>query len=164
MGSRFGISTYTQVEVKVAQSCPTFCNPMDYTVHRLLQTRILERVTFPFSRGCSQPRDRTQVSRIAGRLFTSWATREAQEYWSGQPIPSPVDFPNPGIEPGSPALQADSLPTELSGKPHILILLQIIRASGSTVVLREHKHRLGCLLKMYIPGLKVYTLTSLSPL
>ena len=43
--------------------------------------------------------------------------KEAQEYWSGQPIPSPGDLPNPGIEPESPALQADSLPTELSGKP-----------------------------------------------
>ena len=42
---------------------------------------------------------------------------EAQEYWSGQPIPSPGDLPDPGIELGSPALQADSLPTELSGEP-----------------------------------------------
>ena len=39
------------------------------------------------------------------------------EYWSGSPFPSPGDLPNPGIEPGSPALQVDSLPTELSGKP-----------------------------------------------
>ena len=37
------------------------------------------------------------------------------EYWSGEPFPSPGDLPNPGIEPGSPALQADSLPAELSG-------------------------------------------------
>ena len=36
-----------------------------------------------------------------------------QEYWSGLPFPSPEDLPNPRIEPGSPALQADSLPTEL---------------------------------------------------
>ena len=36
-----------------------------------------------------------------------------QEYWSGLPFPSPGDLPDPGIEPGSPALQADSLPTEL---------------------------------------------------
>ena len=42
-----------------------------------------------------------------------------QEYWSGLPFPSPGTLPNPGIEPGSPALQADSLPTELRGKPHI---------------------------------------------
>ena len=36
-------------------------------------------------------------------------TREGQEYWSGEPIPSPVDLPDPGIQPGSPALQEDSL-------------------------------------------------------
>ena len=42
-----------------------------------------------------------------------------QEYWSGEPILSPGDLPDLGIEPGSPALQADSLPTELSGKPRI---------------------------------------------
>ena len=41
------------------------------------------------------------------------------EYWSGQPFPSPGDLPNPGIKPRSPALQADSLPTELSGKPRV---------------------------------------------
>ena len=40
-----------------------------------------------------------------------------QEYWSGLPFPSPGDFPDPGIEPKFPALQADSLPTEPPGKP-----------------------------------------------
>ena len=39
------------------------------------------------------------------------------EYWSGQPFPSTVDLPNPGVEPRSPALQADSLPAEPPGKP-----------------------------------------------
>ena len=39
-----------------------------------------------------------------------------QGYWTGLPFPSPGDLPNPGYEPGSPALQADSLPTELQGK------------------------------------------------
>ena len=63
--------------MKVAQSCPTFCNPMDYTVHGILQARILEWVAFPFSR----------------------------------------DLPNPGIEPRSPTVQADSLPAEPKGKP-----------------------------------------------
>ena len=42
-----------------------------------------------------------------------------QWYWSGLPFSSPGDLPDPGIEPGSPALQADSLPTELQGKPHL---------------------------------------------
>ena len=58
-------------EVKVAQSCPTLFNPMDSTVHEIFQARILEWVTIPFSRGFSQSRDQTQVSLIAGRLFTS---------------------------------------------------------------------------------------------
>ena len=65
------------MKVKAAQSCPTLCDPMDYTVHGILQARILEWVAFPFSRGSSQPRDRTQVPFIAGRFFTSWTTREA---------------------------------------------------------------------------------------
>ena len=87
---------------------------MDYIVHGILQARILGWVAFPFSRGSSQPRDRTQVSGIAGGFFT---TEKAQEYWSGEPIPFPEDRASPVIEPGSPALQADSLPTELSGSP-----------------------------------------------
>ena len=44
-----------------------------------------------------------------------------QEYWSGLPIPSAVRLPHPVIEPGSPALQADSLPSESSGKPQRLL-------------------------------------------
>ena len=51
--------------------------PMDYTVQGILQAAMLEQVAFPFSRGSSQPRDQTQVSCIAGRFFTVWATREA---------------------------------------------------------------------------------------
>ena len=50
---------------------------MDYAVHGILQTRILKWVACPFSRGSSQPRDRTQVSCIVDELFNSWATREA---------------------------------------------------------------------------------------
>ena len=50
---------------------------------------------------------------------TPWTIQSMEfsrpEYWSGQPSPSPGDLPNPGIELGSPALQADSLPTELPG-------------------------------------------------
>ena len=74
---------------KVAQSCPTLCDPMDYTVHGILQARILEWVTFPFSQGSSQSRDQTQVSRIAGGFFTSWATREVHkhQYYSGKDNP-----------------------------------------------------------------------------
>ena len=54
------------VKVKVAQSCLTLCNHMDYTVHGILQARILEWVAVPFSRGSSQPSVQTQDSCIAG--------------------------------------------------------------------------------------------------
>ena len=127
----------------VAQSCPTLCNPMDCSlqgssVHGISQARMLEWVAISFSKGSSWPRDWTQVSYIAGRFFTIWATREAQIYrvatyyhiplsmgfprqecWSGLQFPSPQDLPNPVIEHRSCislALQADSLSAEPLGK------------------------------------------------
>ena len=57
--------------VKVTQSCPTLCDPMDCIVPGILQASILEWVDVPFSRGSSQPRDWTTVSRTAGRFFTA---------------------------------------------------------------------------------------------
>ena len=121
-----GLSLMCCVLCLVAQSCLTLCHPMDYSllgssVPGILQARILEWVAISSSRGSSWPRDRTQVSRIAGGFFTIWATREAQEYCSGQPNPSPRDLPDLGIKLGSPALQMDSLPAELLGKPLSLI-------------------------------------------
>ena len=67
------------MKVKVAQLCTTLWDPMDYTVHGILQARIVEWVAYPFS----------------------------------------SDLPNLGIYPGFPALQEDSLPTQLSGKPSL---------------------------------------------
>ena len=57
--------------VKVAQSYPTLCNPTGYTVHGILQARILEGVAFPFPRGSSQSGHPTQVSLTAGGFFAS---------------------------------------------------------------------------------------------
>ena len=77
------LCTFLTLQVKMCvlavQSCPTLCNPVDCSplvssVLEILQVRILEWVTIPFSRGSSQPRDRTQVSYIAGRFFTISAT------------------------------------------------------------------------------------------
>ena len=67
---------------KSLQSCPTLCDPRDGSppgspVPGILQARILEWVAISFSRGSSWSRDRTQVSRIGGRCFNLWATREA---------------------------------------------------------------------------------------
>ena len=71
-------------ESEVVQSCPTLWDPIDCnlpgsSVHGIFQARILEWVAISFSKGSSPPRDQTQVSCTAGRLFTVWATRESQD-------------------------------------------------------------------------------------
>ena len=76
-----------KVKLLVTQSCLTLCNPMycsppGSSVHGTLQTRILECVTIPFSRGSSQPRDWTWVSCMAGGSFTVWASREALKIYT----------------------------------------------------------------------------------
>ena len=68
------ISKKVKMESEVVQLCPTLCDPMDCSlpgssVHGIFQARVLEWVAFSFSRGYSQVRDRTLVSRIAGRRF-----------------------------------------------------------------------------------------------
>ena len=75
------ISLITHCCCSVAQLCLTVCDPMDYSlprssIHGILQARVLEWVAISFSRGSSRPRDWTWVSRIAGRRFTFWATKE----------------------------------------------------------------------------------------
>ena len=78
----FLLSGKWKSESEVAQSCPTLCDPMGCSlpgssVHGIFQARVLEWVAISFSRGSSRPRDWTQVSCIAGRRFTIWATWEA---------------------------------------------------------------------------------------
>ena len=78
------------------------CSPPGSSIHGILQARILEWVAISFSR---------------------------QEYWSGLPFPSPGDLPDPGIKPGSPALQADTLTSEPPGlgKPkHLISSVQLL--------------------------------------
>ena len=77
--------TMSCVCVLATQSSPTLWEAMDYSpagssVHGIFQTRILVWVAIPFSRGTSQPRDRSQVSSIAGKFFTIWVTRKAPEF------------------------------------------------------------------------------------
>ena len=84
-------SSYVQMWVgkwvsEVTQSCLTLCDSIlcslpGFSIHGILQARILEWVTISFSRGSSQPRDQTQVSHVGGRLFNLWATRE-DESWT----------------------------------------------------------------------------------
>ena len=74
LNAEFQRITKKESESDVAQSCPTLCDPVNWgspgsSVLGILQARILEWVAISFSRGSSQPRDRTQVSCIAGRRF-----------------------------------------------------------------------------------------------
>ena len=87
------LSRRPQSESEVAQSCPTLCNPMDCSlpgssVHGIFQAIVLEWIAISFSRGSSQPRDRTRVSRIIDRRFTVWATSQKgtikQRYWEAE--------------------------------------------------------------------------------
>ena len=95
-----------KVQVLVTQSCLTLCNSIDYSppgssVHGVLQARILEWVAISFSRGSSQPRDRTWVSYIAGRFFTIWATGDTFVYSSSnlryRILPSYFKWGNSGL-------------------------------------------------------------------
>ena len=89
-------------EVKVTQSCLTLCNLTDYTVHEILQARILEWVAFPFFRGSSQTRDWTQVSCFEVRFFTSWATGKPKNTGVGSLSLLPWNFLTQRLNPGPP--------------------------------------------------------------
>ena len=83
-----GVKFYLS-KMRTIGECPTLCDPVDcsppgFSIHGILQARILEWVTISFSRRSSWPRDRTQVSHIAGRCFNLWATGEALGGASGK--------------------------------------------------------------------------------
>ena len=100
-------------EVKITQSCLTLCNPIDYTFHGILQARILEWVAFPFSRGSSQTRNRTQVSHITVDSLPAEPQGKPKNAGVGTPEIQQI-FSTQELNQGSPASQADSLPAELS--------------------------------------------------
>ena len=83
----------SESESEVAQSCPTLCYPMvcslpGFSIHGILQARILEWVTISFSRGSSWPRDRIWVSHIGGRRFNLWATGNSGMMYNSQDMES----------------------------------------------------------------------------
>ena len=125
-------------------SDPADCSPPGSSVHGYFQARILEWVAISFSRdlphlGIEPGSPALQADALPSELLGkpqkfvqfSFCIKVAQlcptlcdlmefsrpEYWSGQPFPSPGHLPHPGIEPRSPALQADSVPAEPQGKP-----------------------------------------------
>ena len=91
---RFGGVRVCVICVLVTQSCPTLCDPMDYSqagscVHGILQARILEWVAISFSRRSSQPRDQTWLSHNTSRFFTIWTGKESQDWKRAVFIPIP---------------------------------------------------------------------------
>ena len=129
-----------------------FATLWTYTGHGILQARTLEWVAFPFSRASSQPRDQTQGSHIAGGFYTAWATRKAQEYWSGWPVPSLGIFPTDAI-----SLIRVSV---LSGNSVILRLLELKRRTvmrdGQTNLWENILHVFQSICPSVLPSKVIY--------
>ena len=135
MGSHFLLQAAASIAAKSLQSCPTLCNPIDYSppgypVPGILQERTLECVAISFSNAWKSKVNVKSLSRVWLLATPQTAAYQAplpmqfsrQEYGNGVPLPSPHspgDIPNPRTEPRSPALQADSLQSETAGKPHL---------------------------------------------
>ena len=115
-------SEIRKIKVKVAQSCPILCDPMDCSlpgssVRGILQAQILECVAVLFSRGSSQPRDWTQVSHIAGRFFSILSRQRSPRILEWAAYPFSRKFPDPGVKLGSPELQVNFYQLSYQGSP-----------------------------------------------
>ena len=93
------------------------CSPLGSSVHGDSPDKTMEWVAMPSSRGSSQPRNWTQVSHIAANSLLSESPVKPKNTGVGSLFFLQGDLPNPGIEPGSPELQVDSLAAKLPGKP-----------------------------------------------
>ena len=111
------MSSTRGVKVKVTQLCPTLCDPMDYAVHGILQARILEWVAVPFSRGSSQPRDRTLVSHIAADSLPSEPSEKPKNTGVGSLSLLQQIFPTQESNWGLLDSPGFRIPAELPGKP-----------------------------------------------
>ena len=141
------------VKVKVAQLYLTLSHPMGYTVHGILQARILEWVAFPFSRRSSQPRDRTQVSHISVDSLPAEPQGKPKNTGVGSLSLLRWIFPTQELNQG--LLQADPLQTELSGKTTMLLL-----ETNHTSIKKTHKTKGLSLLiakNRLIPGLPCWS-------
>ena len=150
---------------EAAQSCPTLFDPMDCSlpgssIHRIFQARVLEWGAISFSRGSSQPRDWTQVSRTVGRRFTVWATREVlrvvlgQSFWL-RVLPDGTDIAQPRWVPARRVLGAGRITvsfSELAG-PRCLSRTPLV-ADGFLVPcsLQEPRHKTTHSVVTMMPG------------
>ena len=112
----------SHVQCLVSQLCLTLCSPMKYSppgssVHGDSPGKNIRMGCQALLQGIFPTQGSNPGLPHCSQILYRLSHREAQNYWSGQPIPSPGHLSNPRIKPGSPALQADSLPAELPGKP-----------------------------------------------
>ena len=154
---------YISLKVKVAQSCPTLCNPVvcslpGSSVHGILQARIQEWVAFSSPGDLSDPgiipgsptlrADALPSEPPRGLFETPWTVQSLEifrpEYWSEeQPFRSPGDLPNPGIKPRSPSLQVDSLPAASQRKSiciHVWVLIGQVSLCLSLSLTHKYTH------------------------
>ena len=94
-----------QTQMKVTQLCLTLCNLIDYTVHGILQARIVEWGRHAILQEIFSTQGLNPCLPHCRQFLYQLSHQGSPKYWGGQPIPSPGDLPNPGIEPESPALQ-----------------------------------------------------------
>ena len=136
------------------QSCPTLCDPIDglppgSPVPGILQARMLEWVAISFSNAWKWKVKVKSLSRVQ-LLATPWTVAyqappsmgfSRQECWSGLPFPSPADLPDPGIEPRSPTLQADALPSKPPGKLKPQLKCRGVNSASWAALSRVLAHR-----------------------
>ena len=108
-------------EVKVTQSCPTLCNPMDGLVHGILQARILEWLPFPSPGDFPNPGIESRSLAWQADYLPAQPQGKSKNTGVGSLSLLQRIFPTQLLQLGSPAFQVNSLPTELSGKPRTII-------------------------------------------
>ena len=129
----------------VAQLClalcePTDCSPPGSSVHE--DPGRNTGVGCPaLLQGIFPTQGSNQVSCTAGGFFTIWATREAQEYWGGEPLPSPGDLPGSELNRGLLHSRRIFLPAELLGKPYFLLTKDKTHQKQPNLALALHIYR-----------------------
>ena len=119
---------------------PIDCSPTSSSVHGILQARVLEWVAIPFSRGYSWPRDRTQVSCIAGGFFMVWATRETTPWFIAIKMRLSLIPSLPLIPSLLPLYPTDCKQNYQYNIQHALLLQHSKGAHGSTLCMKARAH------------------------